>query len=202
MSKQDKFRQSETSFVAAGSGAPGPAENNSRSQAQNSSQDDCQREAIASSCGDGKGCVPEMARPLRLQCGDCEELVHQLSNLITPILMHAQMLEWRLPPYSHLKRPVRELERNARRAGELLESHDAPCRRRKSGHRRRDLRRGRKPHEPEGKRPASSQASVTGVLARFSQKGMMVGDGLYPYDTLEGESHDCSRNGSGQYANT
>jgi hypothetical protein len=122
MSKQDKFRQSETSFVGAGSGASGLAENNSRSQAQNSSQDDCQREAIASSCGDGKGCVPEMARPLRLQCGDCEDLVHQLSNLITPILMHAQMLEWRLPPYSHLKRPVRELERNARRAGELLKS--------------------------------------------------------------------------------
>jgi hypothetical protein len=123
MSKQDKFRQSETSFVAAGSGASGPAENNSRSQAQNSSQNDRQCEATASSsCGDGKGCVPEMAHPLRLQCGDCEELVHQLSNVITPILMHAQMLEWKLPPYSHLKRPVRELERNARRAGELLKA--------------------------------------------------------------------------------
>lgn len=80
-------------------------------------------EAIASSsCGDSKGCVPEMARPLRLQCRDCEELLHQLSNVITPILMHAQMLEWKLPPYSHLKRSVRELERNARRGSELLKA--------------------------------------------------------------------------------
>ncbi len=80
-------------------------------------------EAIASSsCGDSKGRVPEMARPLRLQCRDCEELLHQLANVITPILMHAQMLEWKLPPYSHLKRSVRELERNARRGSELLKA--------------------------------------------------------------------------------
>lgn len=80
-------------------------------------------EAVASSsCGDSKGRVAQMARPLRLQCRDCEELLHQLSNVITPILMHAQMLEWKLPPYSHLKRPVRELERNARRASELLKA--------------------------------------------------------------------------------
>jgi hypothetical protein len=80
-------------------------------------------EAMASSsCGDRKGRVPEMARPLRLQCRDCEELLHQLSNVITPILMHAQMLEWKLPPYSHLKRSVRELERNARRGSELLKA--------------------------------------------------------------------------------
>lgn len=102
--------------------ASGPAGNKSPSPVQNSSQDDRECEAIASSCGDGKGCGPEMAHPLRLQCCDCEGLVHQLSNVITPILMHAQMLEWKLPPYSHLKRPVRELERNARRAGELLKA--------------------------------------------------------------------------------
>ncbi|MGA8874858.1 MAG: hypothetical protein WCC25_24135 [Candidatus Korobacteraceae bacterium] len=48
--------------------------------------------------------------------------MHQLSNVITPILMHAQMLEWKLPPYSHLKRSVRELERNARRGSELLKA--------------------------------------------------------------------------------
>jgi len=80
-------------------------------------------EALASSpCGDSKGRVPEMARPLRLQCRDCEELLHRLSNIVTPILMHAQMLEWKLPPYSHLKRSVREVERNARRGGELLKA--------------------------------------------------------------------------------
>src|SRR5271157_4930638 len=98
MRKQDKSRFSasgETSSIAAGSGAPRPA-GPLAGQAQNSSQDDRPCEAITSSCGDGKGCVAEMAHPLRLQCGDCEELVHQLANVITPILMHAQMLEWKL----------------------------------------------------------------------------------------------------------
>jgi hypothetical protein len=79
-----------------------------------------QREAMVSSCGDSKGRVPEMARPLRLQCSDCEELLHELSNVITGVLMNAQVLEWKLPPYSHLKRSVREVERNAQRGGELL----------------------------------------------------------------------------------
>jgi hypothetical protein len=79
-----------------------------------------QREAMVSSCGDSKGRVPEMARPLRLQCSDCEDLLHELSNVVTGVLMNAQVLEWKLPPYSHLKRSVREVERNAQRGGELL----------------------------------------------------------------------------------
>jgi len=79
-----------------------------------------QCEAMASSCGGSKGGVAETARPLRLQCGDCEELLHELSNVITGVLMNAQVLEWKLPAYSHLKRSVREVERNAQRGGELL----------------------------------------------------------------------------------
>jgi hypothetical protein len=79
-----------------------------------------QREAMGSSCGDSKGRVPEMARPLRLQCSDCEDLLHELSNVITGVLMNAQVLEWKLPPYSHLKRSIREVERNAQRGSELL----------------------------------------------------------------------------------
>jgi hypothetical protein len=79
-----------------------------------------QREAMDSSCGDSKGRVPEMARPLRLQCSDCEELLHELSNVVTGVLLNAQVLEWKLPPYSHLKRSVHEVERNAQRGSELL----------------------------------------------------------------------------------
>lgn len=79
-----------------------------------------QFDAMASSCSDAKGRVPEMARPLRLQCSDCEELLHELSNIVTGVVMHAQMLEWKLPPYSHLKRSVREIGRNAQRGSELL----------------------------------------------------------------------------------
>lgn len=77
-------------------------------------------EAISSSCGDRKGHVAETIRPLRLQCSDCEELLHMLSNVITAVLMNAQVLEWKLPPYSHLKRPIREIERNAQRGSELV----------------------------------------------------------------------------------
>ena len=85
------------------------------------SDGDGQHEAIASSsCGDGKGRDPETARPLRLQCGDCEELLHELANVITGVLMQSQITAWKLPPYSHVKRSVREIERNAQRGSELM----------------------------------------------------------------------------------
>lgn len=128
MRKQDTSRVLESCEAGAPSppiGTPavtGPLANDISVHLQNPKLDDGQSEATASSCGDGKGRVPETARPLRLQCRDCEELLHQLSNVITPILMHAQMLEWKLPPYSHLKRSVRELERNARRGSELVKA--------------------------------------------------------------------------------
>ncbi len=77
-------------------------------------------EAIVSSCGAGQGRGLEALRPWRLQCRDCEELLHELSNLITGVLTSAKLLAWKLPPYSHLKRSVRELERNALRGSELL----------------------------------------------------------------------------------
>ena len=72
-------------------------------------------EAMGSSCGDSEGCVSDTACPSRLSV-----LLHELSNLLTGILLNAQMLEWKLPPYSHLKRPVREMTRNAQRGSELM----------------------------------------------------------------------------------
>jgi len=87
---------------------------------QDPSGGDGQYQAIASSCGDDKGRVPATARPLRLQCADCEELLHELANVITGVLMQSQMVAWKLPPYSHLKRSVREIERNAQRGSELM----------------------------------------------------------------------------------
>jgi hypothetical protein len=39
---------------------------------------------------------------------------------MTSVLTNAQMLGWKLPPYSHLKRPVRQVERSAQRGAELL----------------------------------------------------------------------------------
>ncbi len=73
----------------------------------------------SSSCGDGEGCVSDMARPSPDAEGPAE-LLHELANLMTTVLLNAQMLEWKLPPYSHLKRPVREVARNAQRATELM----------------------------------------------------------------------------------
>jgi len=77
-------------------------------------------EAVASSCGDSEGHVSEIACPSPIQVTGCPELLHELSNLMTSVLLNAQLLEWKLPPYSHLKRPVREVARNAQRATELM----------------------------------------------------------------------------------
>ena len=50
------------------------------------------------------------------------DLLHQLANTTTGVLINAQMLGLKLPPYSHLRRPLREIERNAQRGGELMKS--------------------------------------------------------------------------------
>ena len=50
----------------------------------------------------------------------CADTMHELANSMTAVLINAQALEWRLPPYSRLKRPVREIELHARRSEALL----------------------------------------------------------------------------------
>ena len=77
-------------------------------------------EAI-SSCCDSEGRAKESARPSPSRSSsDAAGLLHQLSNAVTAVLLNAQLLEWKLPPYSHLKRAVREIARNAQLAAELL----------------------------------------------------------------------------------
>ena len=63
---------------------------------------------------------PGNPRPSRAFSGDCADLVHELANTSTAVLMNVQVLEWKLPPYSRLKRPLREIERNAQRGRELV----------------------------------------------------------------------------------
>ncbi len=53
-------------------------------------------------------------------CRQCRELLHKLSNVLTATLLNAQMLSWKVPPYSRMKRTVREMERNAQLSVELL----------------------------------------------------------------------------------
>src|SRR5271157_3203983 len=48
------------------------------------------------------------------------DTMHELANAVTAVLMNTQVLDWKLPPYSRLKRPVREIERHAQRGGALL----------------------------------------------------------------------------------
>jgi hypothetical protein len=64
---------------------------------------------------------PQNSRSSRA-CSDSAAavLVHELANTTTAVLMNAQVLGWKLPPYSHLKRPLREIERNAQRGSELM----------------------------------------------------------------------------------
>ena len=47
------------------------------------------------------------------------ELVHGLNNALVSILLNAQVIEWKLPSYSRLKRHLHEIERSAQRAGEI-----------------------------------------------------------------------------------
>ena len=75
---------------------------------------------MSSSCGEPEGHAGETACPSSFPCADCGEMLHELANLMTGVLVNAQVMGWKLPPYSHLKRPVREVERNAQRGGELL----------------------------------------------------------------------------------
>jgi hypothetical protein len=49
-----------------------------------------------------------------------ESNLHELANSLTAVLINIQVLEWKLPPYSHLKRAVREIERHALRSSALL----------------------------------------------------------------------------------
>ena len=65
-------------------------------------------------------CDPGSPHSSRAFRGECTDLVHELANTTTAVLINAQLLGWKLPPYSRLKRPVREIERNAQRGSELI----------------------------------------------------------------------------------
>lgn len=80
-----------------------------------------------SSCGDTEGHVCQRACPSTFSCAGCEDVLHELANVMTAVLTNTQVLSWKLPPYSHLKRSVREMERNAQRCGELLKRLVSRC---------------------------------------------------------------------------
>ena len=78
------------------------------------------REAMASSSGEGGEHDAKTPCSSHAGCSACADIVHELANAMTAVLINAQVLEWKLPPYSRMKRPVREIERHAQRSGALL----------------------------------------------------------------------------------
>jgi hypothetical protein len=56
------------------------------------------------------------------ETGDAQqaEIVHGLNNVLVSIMLNAQLIGWKLPSYSRLRRNVHEIERSTQRAGTLL----------------------------------------------------------------------------------
>jgi len=77
-------------------------------------------EAMSSSSGEDEEGGATTPRSSHAGCSSCSGTLHELANSVTAVLINAQVLEWRLPPYSRMKRPVREIERHAQRSGALL----------------------------------------------------------------------------------
>jgi hypothetical protein len=48
------------------------------------------------------------------------EMLHGLNNALVSILLNAQVIEWKLPSYTRLKRNLHEVERSAQRGAKLV----------------------------------------------------------------------------------
>ncbi len=48
------------------------------------------------------------------------DILHGLNNMLASILLNAQLIEWKLPSYSRVKRNVHEVERSAQRGAALV----------------------------------------------------------------------------------
>ena len=77
-------------------------------------------EAMASSSGEGEEGDARTPPSSHAGCRGCVNTLHELANTIGAVLINAQVMEWKLPPYSRLRRPIREIERHAQRSGALL----------------------------------------------------------------------------------
>jgi hypothetical protein len=51
---------------------------------------------------------------------DDTSLLHDLNNVLVTILLNAQVVGWKLPSYSRLKRNVHEIERGAQRGAVMV----------------------------------------------------------------------------------
>ena len=63
--------------------------------------------------------VHEEVSPLASFAKESAELLHELNNVFVSVLLNTQVMEWKLPSYSRLRRNLHEVQRNAQRGGEL-----------------------------------------------------------------------------------
>ena len=79
------------------------------------------REASAK---DGSGATsqvsPEFANVPVVEPGELGEILHGLNNVLVSIVLNAEIMEWKLPSYSRMRRNTHEIQRSAQRAGVLL----------------------------------------------------------------------------------
>ena len=68
----------------------------------------------------GDGEVRTHSEEAETCCGQQGEILHGLNNVLVSIVLNAQLIAWKLPTYSRLRRNVHEIERGAQRAGVLL----------------------------------------------------------------------------------
>ena len=64
--------------------------------------------------------APDTASALGAGPLELGEILHSLNNVLVSIVLNAQIMEWKLPSYSHMRRNTHEIQRSARRAGVLL----------------------------------------------------------------------------------
>ena len=66
--------------------------------------------------------LPKQAAPENppARAEELSEILHGLNNVLVSILLNAQIMEWKLPSYSRMRRNTHEIQRSAQRAGVLL----------------------------------------------------------------------------------
>jgi hypothetical protein len=128
---------------------------------------------MASSCGDGGGHDLRAACPSPFFAAGCADLLQELSNLQTTVLLNTQRLQWMLPRYSRLKRTVVDVARSAQRSNELLKQLQRRC------------VAGQSPQSDsvQAGAPASRQSSWPSLLLDPAEKG--GSDGVSTTRSLE-----------------
>ena len=64
--------------------------------------------------------APEIAVGPVVEPHEVGEIMHSLNNVLVSIVLNAQIMEWKLPSYSSMRRNTHEIQRSAQLANVLL----------------------------------------------------------------------------------